>query len=141
MTGLLMEHTSSRDPAMGSDRSFGLVFAAFFAVVALLPLVHGHAARVWAFGPAALFLAVAMTRPQWLRPLNRVWFRFGLILHRIVSPIILGLMFFVAVTPFALIMRMLGKRPLPLTFDPAAASYWIQRDPPGPEAGSMHHQF
>ncbi|MBF0353800.1 MAG: hypothetical protein HQL43_00995 [Alphaproteobacteria bacterium] len=125
----------------GSDRSFGFVFAAFFAIIGLWPLFKGLDARLWALFLAALFLAVSLIRPALLKPLNRVWFLFGLLLHKIVSPLIMGLLFFLTVAPTGLIMRALGKDMLRLKRDPEAASYWILRDPPGPEAGSMTRQF
>jgi predicted membrane metal-binding protein len=124
-----------------SERSFGLVFAAVFAVVALWPLLKGGEARGWAGLLALLFLAAALLRPRLLAPLNRLWFRFGLLLHKVVNPLVMGLLFFLTVTPIALLMRGLGKDPLRLRFDPAAESYWIPRQPPGPAPDSMRHQF
>jgi predicted membrane metal-binding protein len=129
------------DVKQGSDKSFGLVFAGFFAIVGLWPLFKGEEIRLWALILAALFLAAAFLRPEILKPLNRVWFLFGLLLHKIVSPLIMGLLFFVSVTPIAVIMRLAGKDPLRLKRDPNANSYWILRDPPGPPAGGMTHQF
>ncbi|MBF0267884.1 MAG: hypothetical protein HQL44_04785 [Alphaproteobacteria bacterium] len=129
------------DVKQGSDRGFGLVFTVFFAIVGLWPLIGAAQPRLWALGLAALFLAVSLIRPSLLKPLNRVWFLFGLLLHKIVSPLIMGLLFFVTVTPTGIIMRALGKDPLRLKRDPNAASYWIMRDPPGPDAGGMTRQF
>lgn len=125
----------------GSDKSFGYVFAGFFAIVGLLPLFKGGDVRLWALFLASLFLAIALIYPQLLKPLNRVWFLFGLLLHKIVSPLIMGLLFFLTVTPIALLMRLAGKDPLRLKRDPKVTSYWIVRDPPGPPAGGMTHQF
>jgi hypothetical protein len=84
---------------------------------------------------------VAWLSPAALAPLNRVWTRFGLLLHRIVSPVVLGVMFFVVVTPMGLIMRALGKDPLRLRFDRDARSYWIDRRPPGPAPDTLNNQF
>lgn len=126
---------------MCSDRSFGLVFAAFFAVIAVLPLVGGHAPRWWALVPAALFGGIALVAPAVLRPLNRLWFRFGLVLHHVVTPVVMGLLFFVTITPIGLLMRAAGKDPMRLRRDPATTSYWIIRTPPGPSADSMKQQF
>ncbi len=125
----------------GSDKSFGFVFAAVFALIGLWPLIKGGELRLWALVLAALFLAVSFIRPSLLKPLNRVWFLFGLLLHKIVSPLIMGLLFFLTVTPTALIMRALGKDVLRLKRDPNASSYWIVRNPPGPDAGGMTRQF
>ncbi len=130
---------SHRKLRIGSDRSFGLVFAGFFAIVALLPLLHDGRVRWWAIVVAGVFAAIAFIVPRLLHPLNRVWYALGLLLHRVVNPIILGLMFYGAILPMAMLLRWLGKDLLRLKRDPAAASYWIAREPPA--AGSMSKQF
>lgn len=127
--------------AIGSERSFGIVFAAVFAVVALLPMLDGAAPRIWALGIAAAFLAVALVRPGLLGPANRAWFRLGMLLGAIVTPVVMALVFFLAVTPTALLLRLFGKDPLNRRFDPAAASYWIARDPEADARSSMTDQF
>jgi hypothetical protein len=124
-----------------SDKSFGLVFAGFFAIVAALPLLHGGALRLWALGIAAIFAIVAFVRPSLLAMPNRWWMKFGLLLAKIVNPIVMGLLFYLTVTPTAAIMRALGKDPLRLKIDKSAKSYWIERDPPGPAPDTMSHQF
>ena len=92
-------------------------------------------------GLCVLFGALALTAPRLLGPPNRIWFVFGLALHKIVSPLVMGLLFFLTVTPTGLLMRVFGKKPLQLDFDREAASYWIEREPPGPPPGSMKRQF
>jgi hypothetical protein len=124
-----------------SERSFGIVFAVVFALVAFYPLVHGNGVRWWAAALSAVFLGAAFLAPKILAPLNKLWLRFGLLLHHIVNPLVMGLLFYVTVTPIGLIMRLAGKDPLRLKFDPSARSYWIERNPPGPEPRSMKHQF
>ena len=126
---------------MGSNRSFGLVFGVVFIVVALLPAVHGAPIRWWALGVAGAFLTAAVLAPRVLTPLNRVWFALGLVLHRVVNPVIMAMMFYGAILPMALLVRLLGKDLLRLKREPNAASYWIARDPPGPAPGSMTKQF
>ena len=126
---------------VGSERGFGMVFAAVFIIVAAWPLVGGGEVRVWALGAAAAFLLAALAFPAVLRPLNLAWFRFGLVLHKIVSPVFLGLIFYLSVTPIALIMRLLGKDPLRRDFDPSMSTYWIERKPPGPAPDSLKNQF
>jgi len=126
---------------MGSNRSFGLVFGVVFIVVALLPVVHGAPIRWWALGVAGAFFAAAVLAPRVLTPLNRVWFALGLVLHRVVNPVIMAVMFYGAILPMALLLRVLGKDLLRLKREPNAASYWIARDPPGPAPGSMTKQF
>lgn len=101
----------------------------------------GETPRWWLLAIAAVFLLLALVRPAVLRPLNQVWHRFGLLVHRIVTPLVLGLLFFVAVTPTALAMRLLGKDVLRLKFEPEAESYWIKREPPGPDPRTMTKQF
>jgi hypothetical protein len=128
-------------PPGSSDRAFGLVFAAFFLVVALLPLWNGREVRLWSLGLAAAFLAVALAVPSILAPLNRVWTAFGNLLHRIVSPVALAILFYGVVAPTGLLMRLFGKDPLRLKRDPAARSYWLERRPPGPPADSLKDQF
>ncbi|TAN58336.1 MAG: hypothetical protein EPN26_01610 [Rhodospirillales bacterium] len=132
---------AKQEVKQGSDKAFGLVFAGFFALIGLWPLIHAEAPRLWALVLAALFLAVSYVRPELLKPLNRLWFLFGLLLHKVVSPLVMGLVFFLTVAPTGLIMRALGKDPLRLKRDPKASSYWILREPHGPEAGSMTRQF
>ncbi len=136
-------HEDYRRPeAMSSsDRSFGIVFAVVFAIVALWPLMHAGTARVWAAAICAAFLAVALARPSVLAPLNRAWAAFGRLLHKITNPIVMALIFYGAVLPTALIMRAQGKDPLRRRFDRDATSYWIEREPPGPEPDSMNRQF
>jgi len=124
-----------------SDRSFGIVFAVVFAVIGLAPLVAGHALRIWALVVAALFLTAALLRPALLAPLNRMWTKFGLALHRVTNPILMGAVFFLAVTPTAFMMKLLGKDPLRRRIDRSAKSYWIDREPPGPDPDSMRNQF
>lgn len=126
-------------PDGSSDRGFGLVFAAVFGVIGAWPLLGGGAPRLWALVAAAAFLAVAAAAPRLLAPLNRAWTRFGLLLGRIVTPLVMGLLFYGMVTPMGLAMRALGKDPLRRRFDRAAASYWIARRPPGP--APMSRQF
>lgn len=131
------QHTIER----GSERALGLVFTAFFLVVGCLPVFGGNAVRGWAIVVAAAFLAITLLRPDLLAPLNRIWTWLGLLLHRVVSPLVLGALFFLVVTPIAVLMRALGKDPLRLRFDRTAGTYWIERRPPGPPPESMRNQF
>jgi len=125
--------------SVGSERSFGLVFAAVFALVALWPLTDGSGPRWWALAVALGFAVAGFLAPAVLRPLNILWFSFGLLLGRILGPVVMGVIFFVAVTPTALIFRLLGKDPLRLQADESAKSYWIERD--DTLHGSMRDQF
>ena len=127
--------------AAGSERGFGVVFAVVFAAVGLWPLIDGDAVRIWALAVAALFTAAAAVAPATLRPFNRLWFLIGLALHRVVNPLVMAILFYLTVTPVALLMRLAGKGPLRLKFDRRAKSYWIERRPAGPAPESMRHQF
>jgi large-conductance mechanosensitive channel len=133
----MMGESLARDEKLvaGSPRGFGLVMAAFFAILTAIALWR---ASGW-FWPglfaavAGLFGLAALTAPRLLGPLNQLWFRFGLLLHAIINPLVMGMMFFLVITPIGLLMRAFGKRPIPLSPDPEAASYWIARDQqPGP---------
>jgi predicted membrane metal-binding protein len=126
-----------------SDRSFGFVMAAFFGIVALWPLLHGplSSIRWWALAIAAAFLALALLWTAPLRPLNRLWLKLGLLLSKVVSPVVLMVLFYATVTPIGVLMRWTGKDPLRLRRNSAVASYWIPREPPGPAPDSMKQQF
>ena len=124
-----------------SDRSFGFTFAGFFLLVGLWPLARGGPVRAWAFVVSAIFLMAALVRPGLLAPLARLWLRVGLVLHRVVNPLVLGVMFYGVITPFGLAMRGAGRDPLRKRFDPLAQSYWIERRPPGPAPETMSNQF
>ena len=124
-----------------SDRNFGLVFAAVFIVVGALPLLHGESIRWWSFVVSAIFGGVALVRPSLLAGLNRLWTRLGLLLSKVISPIALGVLFYAALTPVGILMRLTGKDPLRLKRDAGLDSYWIARQPPGPPPDSMTNQF
>ena len=129
------------EPKAGGERGFGMVFAFVFAVIGLWPLSDGGAIRLWALIAAGVFAAAGLFAPALLRPLNRVWFLFGMALHKVVNPVVMGLLFYATITPMALVMRLMGKDPLRLRFDRQAKSYWIERRPAGPEPQSMRRQF
>lgn len=125
----------------GSDRGFGIVFAIFFTLIGLLPLRAHHPVRWWALAAAGVFLGVALLQPVWLRPLNRVWTKLGILLGRVVSPVVTGIVFFLVVTPIAVLFRLLKKDPLHLASSGDTATYWIARLPPGPPPETMRNQF
>jgi hypothetical protein len=122
------ERLHGSGPVLGSDRTFGIVFAAFFGVVAILPWAHGRAPRTWAVPVAATFLVLAIVRPSLLRRLNWLWFQLGLLLQRVTSPVFLGLVFFGVLTPVALIRRSVGADPLCLKRASSAPTYWKARE-------------
>jgi hypothetical protein len=124
-----------------SNRTFGLVFFVVFALITLWPVLFGNPLRWWTAPIALGFLVVSFAAPQILTPLNKAWTWLGLQMHRVVNPLIMGMLFYVAITPMGLLLRLFGKDLLRLKRDPQAASYWIERNPPGPSADSMRRQF
>ena len=137
------EHTQkhSGESKGASDRSFGIVFSTFFFLIALFPLLKGGSIRLWFLVIAGIFLLLALAVPGVLAPANRLWMKFGELLNHIVSPVALGIVFYVAVFPTGLMLCIFGKDPLRLRLDPTAESYWIKRNPPGPTADSLNNQF
>lgn len=124
-----------------SDAVFGMAFSGLFAVVGLMPLRHHAPIRAWALAAGGVFLILALAWPASLTRLNRLWVRLGLLLSRIAGPVAAAVVFFLVVSPIGLLMRLLGGDPLRLKFAPAARSYWIDRNPPGPDPRSMGEQF
>jgi Saxitoxin biosynthesis operon protein SxtJ len=129
------------DAVAGSERSFGLVFAAVFALIALLPLLKGGGVRWWSLALAAVFLALALLIPAVLKPLNVLWFKFGLLVGRVMTPLVMGILYILSVIPTGLFLRATGRDLLRLKREPAMKSYWIERESPGPAKGSMKRQF
>lgn len=124
-----------------TDRVFGMVFATFFTIIGFLPTFSGGQIRIWAIAVAGAFLFLGLIWPTSLSGINRLWMRFGLLLGKAVSPIALGIVFYSTLVPIGLIFRLLGTDHLRLKKDPAASSYWIQRDPPGPDSSTLDRQF
>jgi hypothetical protein len=133
----------SRDEKIvaGSDRSFGLVMSVALAAVTLLNAWHAGRIWPWTGGVALLFLAAALLRPSILHPLNLLWLKFGLLLHRIVNPVVMTLLFYGTILPTGIVMRLMGRDLLRLKLMPDADSYWIARTPPGPAAETLKDQF
>ena len=122
---------------IGSNRSFGIVFSIVFLLIALYPLINGEEFRTWSLIIAIIFLVLGLINSKILTPFNKLWFKFGIFLGRLVSPIIMGVIFFLVVTPIGLIMRMTGKDLLNLKFN-KHKSYWIEKA--GPKS-KMKNQF
>ena len=135
----IVSHDEREPPSI---RSFGLTFAAVFAIIAFWPtLFRAETPRLWSLALSVAFVAIAYLAPGLLKPLNKLWFKFGMLLHRIVNPVVLGIMFLVFITPIAAVLRLLGKKLIPLSFERDKASYWIERIPPGPVPDSLRNQF
>ena len=129
----------SNQVKIGSNRQFGLVFAGFFALIACYPLINEQGLYFPLLYVGLGFLAISLIYPKALYPLNFLWFKFGLFLHKIVSPIVLGLIFFIVLTPIARLKKLFGKSSLELPFEPEATSYWKKRTP-GSES-TLSNQF
>ena len=135
-------HAEHGELEVGSDRSFAWVFTVFFALVGLFPVVFSSGGpRLWALGVSGAFLGLGIVAPSVLHPLNVLWMRFGGLLNMIVSPLVLGMLFFVTVTPMGLLVRLFGNDLLRLKYDKESSSYWIDREPPGPPPETMKNQF
>jgi Saxitoxin biosynthesis operon protein SxtJ len=138
----VLEPTIDRGPAReSSDRSFGFVFAVVFTVIGCWPLLHWQLPRWWVLAMAAGFAAVALISPQVLHPLNQAWLALGRLLHRVVSPLVMGVVFFLCVTPTGWILRFLGKDVLSLRRRRDLPSYWVTRSPTMPDTETMKRQF
>ncbi len=122
---------------IGSNKSFGIVFFIVFLLIAVYPLFNNSELRIWSLIIAIIFLILGLVNSKVLTPLNKLWFKFGLLLGRIVSPLIMGIIFFLVVTPTAFIMRIIGKDLLNLKFN-NKKSYWIEKT--GPKS-KMRNQF
>ncbi|HYC12970.1 MAG TPA: SxtJ family membrane protein [Stellaceae bacterium] len=134
-----LERQEAHEP--GSDRAFGLVFAAVAALAALAPLLRGGELRWSAAAVGGIFLVLALAAPVLLHPLNLLWHRLGLLLRRVMEPLVLGAVFYGCLTPLGVVQRLMGRDGLRLRAKPDAATYWIARDQPGPPAETMRNQF
>lgn len=119
---------------MPSDRKFGWTFAALFFLV-------GAISHPWMMAVGAAFAIVTLTRAHWLAPLKHAWMKFGELLNKIVSPVVMAVIFFVVFTPVAFVMRLTGRDALARAYDPASPTYWKRRDPPGPSEDSFKNLF
>jgi Saxitoxin biosynthesis operon protein SxtJ len=127
--------------SLPSDRSFGLTFAVVCTLAGGLMLWKGNDRAIVAFSLAAIFLLAAVVYPRVLHPLNIAWMTLGHLLNKVVSPIVMGVIFFGLVTPVAAIMRLRGRDVLRRRFEPTGRSYWIERNPPGPDGSTFPQQF
>ena len=122
---------------ISSNRSFGVVFFIVFLLIALYPLLKGNDLRIWSLIISFIFLALGLINSKILTPLNRLWFKFGLLLGRFISPLVMGIIFFVVVTPIGITMRLLKKDLLNLKYN-KKKTYWIDKS--GPKS-KMKNQF
>jgi len=143
MTGHHESLTSEEAVKPPSEKSFGITFAVVFGLIAAWLFWRKHVPiySVLAAAAAIFFLIAGFLTPQLLRPLNLLWLKFGLLLHKIVNPLVMGLLFYVVFTPMGLIMRLAGKDLLSLKRDGAASSYWTPRQTTSDVEASMKNQF
>jgi hypothetical protein len=125
------------DVKIGSNRSFGIVFSIVFLLISIYPLINDESIRIWSLIISLIFLVLGIINSNILSPLNKLWFKFGIFLGKIISPIIMGIIFFLVVTPIGLIMRLIGKDVLNLKYS-NHKSYWIEKT--GPKS-KMKNQF
>ncbi len=114
------------DIKISSNKSFGIVFFIVFLLIALYPLINNEDLRFWSLTISLVFLVLGLINSKILTPLNKIWFKFGILLGRIISPLIMGVIFFLVVTPIGFIMRMIGKDLLNLKYNDKK-SYWIEK--------------
>ena len=123
---------------MSSNRNFGLLFFFVFLIVSLWSLTFGDSIRIWSLIISIIFLILGLMNSKLLTPLNKLWFKLGIILGAIVAPLVMGIVFFLVLTPIGLVMRIIGKDLLNKKYDKKKRTYWIKRDTP---IGTMKRQF
>ena len=126
-----------KDIKIGSNKSFGVVFFLVFLLISLYPLINDGNLRIWSFVISIIFLILGVLNSKILSPLNKIWFKFGLLLGKIISPVVMGLIFFIVVTPTGLILRLFQKDVLNLKFN-NNKTYWVEKS--GPKS-KMKNQF
>lgn len=126
---------------IGSDRSFCFVFTGFFSLAGLWPLWRHGEVRTWALAVAGLFLLIGLVAPRSVHGLNVLWMKLALLISKVTNPVITALLFFGVFTPFAIFFRLIGRDAMRLRKDPGAGSYWILRQPPGPDPATMPNQY
>jgi hypothetical protein len=125
------------DVKISSNKSFGIVFFIVFLLIAFYPLINQSDVRIWSVITSLIFLILGLLNSNLLTPLNKIWFKFGILLGKIVSPLVMGIIFFFVVTPIGFLMKLLGKDLLNLKFS-NKKSYWIEKTEP---KSKMKNQF
>ncbi len=120
-----------------SNRNFGIVFFVVFLLIAIYPIINNEDIRLWSLIISSIFLILGLINTKLLTPLNKIWFKFGLLLGKVISPLIMSLIFFFVVTPIGLLMRLLGKDLLNLKLN-KNSTYWVEKN--GPKS-KMKNQF
>ena len=134
----MSELASHSHVKQGTERNFGVVFGAVFGLIGLYPLLAQEGVRLWALAIAAVFFVLAFFAPRALSIPNKLWFKFGMLLGAIIAPIVMVLIYAIAVVPVGLALRLFGKDLLRVKLDKKANTYWIERSQP---VGPMRDQF
>lgn len=119
---------------MPSDRKFGWTFSAVFLLI-------GAVSYPWLIPVAGVLAVITLTRAEWLAPAKHAWMKLGELLNKIVSPVVMGVIFFVIFTPVGIVMRLAGRDALSMRLDKTLPTYWVRRDPPGPADDSFKEPF
>ena len=123
---------------ISSNRSFGIVFFLFFLILFLWPLTKGQEVKIWLLIVSVIFLGLGLINSKLLTPLNKIWFKFGILLSKFTSPVILALIYYLTITPFAIVIRLFGKDLIKQKIVLSKKSYWIKRKD---QVGSMKNQY
>ena len=123
---------------ISANRNFGLVFFIVFLIVSTWPLTNGEPVRIWSAIISSVFLILGLMNSKLLTPLNKLWFKFGMILGAIVAPVVMGVVFFLVITPIGLFMKIIGKDLLNIKYDKRKKTYWVKRNIP---INTMKRQF
>lgn len=121
-----------------SNKNFGIVFFIVFLIIAFYPLLNGNEFKFWSIIVSIIFLFLGLINSKLLTPLNRLWFKFGIFLGKLISPLVMGMIFFLVVTPIAILMRIFRKDLLNLKFNNEIKTYWINKTDP---KSKMKNQF
>ena len=127
----------SKKIKIGSNKSFGIVFSIVFFIIAIFPIFNGDQIRIWSLIVSIIFIFLGLTKSKILTPLNKIWFKIGILLGNVVSPIVMGIIFFLVITPISIIMNLIGKDVLSIKKNDSK-SYWIEKS--GPKS-KMKNQF
>jgi hypothetical protein len=133
--------TPKANKKISSEKEFGYVFCGVFLLLAFLPLLQGHPIRLWAFGISTGFFLLTWILPSILKLPSQIWLKFGALLHHIINPMVLGIIYFGVVWPIGVIMRKRRGGSIKLDFDSTVKSHWIERVPAGPDPKTMRQQF
>jgi hypothetical protein len=140
--GVLHENLVRSEEIAGPlNRRFGLTIGAASYIIGGIRALLGHSHWEWWLGAGLVVALLAIFWPAALAPFNRLWLKLGLMLHKIVNPVVMTVLFASTIVPVGALMRLCGKDPLRLRWEPDAASYWIEREPPGPAPETMKNQF